>query len=69
MSDVQLVLTPEEQELLLEMLQTNRRETRVEAHHTRTRAYKDRVLHHESLIDGLLAKLGQPVGEAAGSAS
>ena len=69
MSDVQLTLTPEERELLLEMLQTNRRETRVEAHHTRARAYKERVLHHESLVDGLLAKLGQPVGEPAGSAS
>jgi hypothetical protein len=67
MSDVQLMLTPEERELLLEMLETNRRETRVEAHHTRSRAFKERVLHHESLIDGLLEKLGQPVGGAAGS--
>src|SRR3989442_3458852 len=69
MSDVQLLLTPEEQELLLELLETNRRQTRVEARHTRARAYKEHVLHHETLIDGLLAKLRQQVGEPAGSAS
>jgi hypothetical protein len=59
MSDLQVTLSPVEQEFLRQMLQSALGETRVEARRTRTVEYRDAVHSEESLIQGLLSKLKQ----------
>jgi hypothetical protein len=67
MAEHYLVLTDEEREYLANLLNSALSETRVEVHRTHTPAYRERVLHEEDLIRGLLAKL--PPTEAPMSSS
>jgi hypothetical protein len=60
MAESQLTLTTEERDYLVALLQTSLNERRVEEHRTRTPNYREHVLREESLIAGVLAKLGQP---------
>jgi hypothetical protein len=56
-----LVLSDEEQQYLRTRLKSGLEEIRVESHHTRTLAYRERVRREEALLRGLLAKLGVAV--------
>ncbi len=60
MADLQVTLTAEEQEFLVELLQRCLKDTRVEEHRTRTPSYREFVLHQEAMMTALLSKLGQP---------
>jgi hypothetical protein len=58
MIDVQLPLTMEEKELLLNLLNRELGDTRVEARHTEfSYEWQERVKHEESVLRGLLEKL------------
>jgi hypothetical protein len=61
MAEYPLVLSDEEQQYLITHLRSTLQETRVESHHTRTAAYRERVRREEALLRGLLAKLGVEV--------
>jgi hypothetical protein len=61
MAEHYLVLTAEEREYLANLLSSELSETRVEARRTHTPDYRERVIHTEDLIRGLLAKV-QPTG-------
>ena len=61
MAEHPLVLSDEEQQYLSTHLQSVLQETRVEAHHTMTPAYRDQVRREAALLRGLLAKLGVAV--------
>jgi hypothetical protein len=56
-----LVLSDEEQQYLRTRLKSALEEIRVESHHTRTLAYRERVRREEAVLRGLLAKLGVAV--------
>jgi hypothetical protein len=60
MADSQLILTGEEREYLVTLLESSLKETRVEEHRTRAPGYREHVIHQEDLIKSLLTKLGQP---------
>jgi hypothetical protein len=55
--DTHVTLTQEEKDYLVRVLQNAIGETRVEAHHTHTPQYRERVLDEEKLIRGLLTKV------------
>ena len=57
MSDLQVVLSDEERNYLAGVLKTALGDTRVEARHTRTEDFREKVRHEEELLRGLLAKL------------
>jgi hypothetical protein len=57
---LQLPITAEEREYLVNLLETTLKQTRIEERRTRTPLYREHVLHEEELIDGLLNKLRQP---------
>ena len=59
MPDSSLTLTGEERDYLVDVLQSLLKDTRVEEHRTRTPSYREFVLNQESLIEGLLSKLGR----------
>ena len=59
MTDLQLNLSQPERDCLVELLQSALKQTRVEEHRTRTPTYREHVVEHEALIEGLLKKLGQ----------
>lgn len=61
MAEHPLVLSDEEQQYLRTRLRSALDEIRVESHHTRTSAYRERVRREEALLRGLLAKLGVAV--------
>jgi hypothetical protein len=52
-----LTLTQEERDRLLDLMKQCLGEARVEAHRTHTPAFRELVLHEESLIRGLVGKL------------
>ena len=60
MAEVQLTLSAEERDYLVNLLENTLKETRVEEHRTRKPSYRQHVLHQEELITSLLRKLGQP---------
>ena len=63
MADLQLTLTAEEREYLLNLLEIMLKEKRIEEHRTRTPTYrKEVVLPEEDLIASLMSKLGRPPG-------
>ena len=62
MGEVQVTLTAEERQYLVEFLEMTLKETQIEEHRTRTPIYRQHVLHQEDLIVGLLNKLRQPAG-------
>jgi hypothetical protein len=55
--ETQLTLTAEERAYLTGSLQNAMGETRVEVHRTHSPEFRDRVLHEENLVRGLLEKL------------
>lgn len=57
MADAQLTLTEEERQYLIGLLDTDLGDTKVEARHTDTVAYKERVKHNGEVIEHLLEKL------------
>jgi hypothetical protein len=57
MADIHLSLTSEERNLLLEILDSERRDIRVEERHSATTDYKQVVAHQEEILEGILQKL------------
>ena len=66
MAEHVLVLTAEEREYLVGLLNSALSETRVEARRTHTPDWREHVLHAEDLIRGLLAKV-RPTGSPISS--
>jgi hypothetical protein len=62
MAELQMTLTAEERQYLLDLLEATLKDTRIEEHRTRTPSYRVHVLHKEDLIVSLLNKLRQPPG-------
>jgi hypothetical protein len=63
MNEAQLVLTSEERDYLVRLLQSALKETRVEVHRTHTPGFREAVLGEESLVRNLLAKVqARPAG-------
>ena len=62
MAEQQLVVTAEEREYLLNLLQSISKEKRVEEHRTRAPSYRGLVIQEEELIGSLLKKLGGKAG-------
>ena len=60
MAELNVVLSTEEKDYLVGLLETALGETRVEVHRTHTPAYREQVLRQENLVRGLLTKLQQP---------
>jgi hypothetical protein len=60
MAELQLTLTDEERDFLAMVLETALKETLIEEHRTRTPSYREGVVRHEQLINGLLGKLRRP---------
>jgi hypothetical protein len=60
MAELQLTLTAEERQYLMDLLKTVLKDTRVEEHRTRTPLYREAIVHKETIIAELLKKLGQP---------
>jgi hypothetical protein len=54
-----LTLSEEERNLLLELLETDLGETRVEVHHTQTPGFRERVKHREVILRALIEKFRQ----------
>ncbi len=62
MPDLKVMLSAEERQYLLELLETTLKSVRVEAHRTRTPLFREAVLKQEKVALGLLDKLQQPAG-------
>jgi hypothetical protein len=60
MVELQLTLTADEQNYLVNLLEYQLKEKRVEEHRTRTPTYRESVMQQEKLIDSVLRKLGKP---------
>lgn len=58
MTERSLVLSASEREFLAELLKEVLKSTRVEEHRTRTSTFREHIVHRETLITGLLKKLG-----------
>lgn len=58
MSESELVLTSEERECLVKVLQSSLTELRREEHRTRTPLFREHVLRQEQLLLSILSKLG-----------
>jgi hypothetical protein len=65
MVDKQLMLTAEEQEYLVDLLETARKATLVEEHRTRALEYREHIVRREGLIMSLLDKLRAGVATPA----
>jgi hypothetical protein len=59
MAEFSLPLTDAEKEYLVSLLESALGDTRMEVHHTRTPAFRDRVVQEEALVRGLLERLRQ----------
>ncbi len=57
-----VTLTDAQWELVVELLQRERRELPSDIHHTQTPSMRDGLKQRLKEIDALLARLGQPVG-------
>ena len=60
MADLQLTLTVEEKEVLVNLLERTLKDMRIEEHRTRTPTYRESIIQQEKAIASLLAKLGRP---------
>jgi len=60
MADFQLMLTAQERDCLVNVLESALKKTRVEEHRTRTPSYREHVLDEEEAIASVLGKLGRP---------
>ena len=58
MADIQMNLTPDEHELLAEILNHELKQKRVEEHRTDSTDYKRMVARKAELVEGMLNKLG-----------
>jgi hypothetical protein len=59
MTPLQLTLTADERQYLVDLLNTVLKDTLVEEHRTRTPLYRENVVNKEAIIKELLKKLGQ----------
>jgi len=59
MNDPSVTLTSAEREFLAELLKIALKDARVEEHRTRTPSYREHILERESMIAGVLQKLGE----------
>jgi hypothetical protein len=62
MAELQITLTAEERQCLLDVLGQMLKTQRIEEHRTRTPLYRETVLREEALITNVLKKLGAPPG-------
>jgi hypothetical protein len=62
MAESTLMLTVEERQFLVDLLEMVLKDTRIEEHRTRTLSYRDHILQRENLIASLLSKLRQAGG-------
>lgn len=62
MAEQQMTVGDEEREFLKILLETALRDARVEEHHTFRREYRQHVIRHEQIIEGLLKKLEPGAG-------
>jgi hypothetical protein len=60
MTPLQLTLSADERQYLVDLLNTVLKDTLVEEHRTRTPLYRENVVSKEAIIKELLKKLGQP---------
>jgi hypothetical protein len=60
MTDLQFALTAGQRDYLVEVLERELKNTRVEEHRTRTPSYREHIQQHEADIVDLLTKLGKP---------
>jgi hypothetical protein len=65
MAETQLNLSQPERQYLAELLQSERKDTRVEEHRTRSPSYREHIVQREDVIRGLLAKLAEADVSAA----
>jgi hypothetical protein len=62
---MEILLTPEERELVLEILQERQRDLLKEIFHTDHHEYRDGLRHREKLLDGVVTKLEAKAPAAA----
>jgi len=62
MAESTLMLTAEERQFLVDLLETALKDARIEEHRTRTLSYRDHILQREDVIAHLLGKLRQTSG-------
>jgi hypothetical protein len=60
MAELQLTLTSDERDYLVNLLETTLKEARIEEHRTRAPSYREHVIEQENLVVSLLGKLGKP---------
>jgi len=60
MAEMQVTLSAEERDYLIQVLETSLKSHRVEEHRTRAPTYREKILQEEKLLAQLLTKLGQP---------
>ncbi|MFO0968676.1 MAG: hypothetical protein U0793_24225 [Gemmataceae bacterium] len=60
MNEQPVNLNSDERRYLRELLEATLKETRVEEHRTKTPSYREHIVHDRQVIQGLLAKLGEP---------
>lgn len=62
MAELQVTLTAEERQYLLNLLNATLKDMRVEEHRTRKPSYREYVVQDETIVTGLLNKLQQTPG-------
>ena len=60
MADLQLTLSAQERDCLIQLLETALKNRQVEEHRTRTPSYREHVVQEEQAIASILIKLGKP---------
>jgi len=60
MTDLQLTLTADERQCLVDVLKQVLQNHRIEEHRTRTPLYREKVIREETLLGNVLNKLGAP---------
>ena len=59
MAGLQLLLTADERQFLVDLLESTLKNTLVEEHRTRAPNYREHIVEREELITGLLTRLRQ----------
>jgi hypothetical protein len=54
----QLLLTADERQFLVDLLQAVLKDARIEEHRTRAPSYREHILQKETLLNSVLSKLG-----------
>jgi hypothetical protein len=57
MDPLQLTMSAEERECLLQLLEQTLKDTKIEEHRTRTLSYREQVVRQEDLLQSLLNKV------------